>query len=202
MTAVPTHAVQPTGIVPSRYEQFCEALATTNRLDKVLNAAGVPDRPRMNDETLAITLPSLTTHEASAVATLMREGMSEFFAAAEALSKSAQDHGIPLFASVVRLKVDVAELSIHHADQLATLLGRPTPSDVDFDDFDDPATAQAVVDRLTGAIEDVTDGVVAADLMPACFCRDCGHGATVRLLPMTVQMAECLRCALSRPSPD
>ena len=128
----------------------------------------------------------------------MRQGMAEFFITADALSAAGEEHGIPLSVTVVSSQLQVADLTIQEADQLATLLGRSGPSDVAPYDLDDPPVAEAVVVRLKGAIEDATGIAPAADLTPACFCQSCGHGATVELSPMTVQTAERLLSALSQ----
>ena len=198
MTTVPTPAVQLDDTNAARREQYRDAMTARSHLSTMLAAAGVRDRPRMIDEPLAITLPPLNTQQASRVAALMRQGMAEFFITAEALSSVGEEHCIPLCVTVVNSKLQVADLTMQEADRLATLLGRPGPSDVDPDHLDDPSAAEAVVNRLREAIEDATGVAPAADLMPACFCLSCGHGATVQLLPIDVQTAKRLLSVLSQ----
>lgn len=191
-----TAPVVPAG--PSGRERVRDALAATDRLDEILTTSGLPPQVTMDSETLKITLPSLTAEQALTMAEVMRQGMRGAFTTAEALNAAGRRHGIPFRAQVRRHHVEVAVLTIYHADYLATALGSPTPKDVDLDDLDNLAKAKAVVERLTGAAAAMGGARLSMDLLPACLCDDCGHGATVRFLPMTMETADCLLSALSR----
>ena len=61
MTTIPDPADQLGDADAAQHGQYREALAASSHLNDMLAAAGVPDRARIIDETLAITLPSLDT---------------------------------------------------------------------------------------------------------------------------------------------
>ncbi len=156
----------------------------------MFTAAGLTSRPVVDDETLVISLPSMTTEHVVAMVSVMRQSMRRPFATVDLLNAAGQEHSLLFHARVVRHRVEVADLTIYEADQLATLLGSSSPAGVDLDDLDDSQTAEAVADRLQRAIETATGDQVALDLLPACFCSSCRHSAAVRFPPMGMRTAK------------
>ncbi|MEU6172760.1 hypothetical protein ABZ832_12605 [Streptantibioticus parmotrematis] len=182
-----------------------QTVAVRNDLQSVLADAGISGLTQVEPHPrTGIPVMHLKHLEGSAVATLvslLRAGMRDHFATADALHAAFRAHGLNAGSHfpvpVVRqLRICLGEISVHTALALGSLLGA-APFPTELTEVPDYPESQLVMDRLYEAVKTTTSGFMDVQLHPNCM--KCGHSPTISLgafkLNMAKRLVEALRSA-------
>ncbi|MET9661733.1 hypothetical protein [Streptomyces sp. NPDC006510] len=186
-----------------------ETVAVRNGLHDALAEAGISGLTQVSAHPRGgppvMHLKRLDSTTATTLISLLRAGMSEHFATADALHDAFQDHGLYAHSpfpepAVNGLRIRLGDVSVHSALALGTLLGAgPVPTELaQIPDY--PESVQ-VMERLFQAVREKTSGFMDVTFHPNCM--KCDHFPTITLgdlgMDTAKRLAEALQPAHEQP---